>query len=202
MSRLGWRGGRVLAATLLVSSAALLAGCGGAGTTAPAAAPPASSAAAASDAPASAKVRPVQVRIPRIDAQSSLIAVAVNPDGSMQVPSVDKPMQAAWYRLGPVPGDPGPAIILGHVDGNHQPGIFYRLHELKPGDEVFVTNSDGKQLRFVVDHRDQVPKEQFPNDAVYGNTPDPQLRLITCGGAFDGAVHSYKDNIIVYAKLA
>jgi hypothetical protein len=37
---------------------------------------------------------------------------------------------------------------------------------------------------------------------VYGNTPDPQLRLITCGGAFDSTTGHYLDNLIVYANLA
>jgi hypothetical protein len=36
---------------------------------------------------------------------------------------------------------------------------------------------------------------------VYGPTNDPELRLLTCGGTFDHAAHSYVDNVIVYAKL-
>jgi hypothetical protein len=36
---------------------------------------------------------------------------------------------------------------------------------------------------------------------VYGNTADPELRLITCGGKYDAANKNYLDNVIVYAKL-
>ena len=46
------------------------------------------------------------------------------------------------------------------------------------------------------------PKAQFPTDEVYGPTPNAQLRLITCGGDFDSAAHSYLDNVVVYAELA
>jgi hypothetical protein len=53
----------------------------------------------------------------------------------------------------------------------------------------------------VVDHKDEVPKDNFPTEAVYGNTTAPQLRLITCGGV-DHEAQSYKNNIIVYANLA
>ena len=53
----------------------------------------------------------------------------------------------------------------------------------------------------MVDHKDEVPKDNFPTEAVYGNTTAPQLRLITCGGVDHGA-HTYKNNIIVYANLA
>ncbi|MEW2504761.1 MULTISPECIES: class F sortase [unclassified Amycolatopsis] len=187
------------AAALAVT--AVLAGC----SSAPAAAP----AAAAKPVPSSVPVtkpfkglRPTSVSIPKIGAQSSLVSVAVNLEGKISVPSVKTPMQAAWYRLSPVPGEVGPAIVLGHVDGDKKPGIFYKLKDLVPGDEVDIDRSDGKKLKFTVDHLTQVPKDQFPQDAVYGNSTKPELRLITCGGVFDHAEHSYEDNIVVYANLA
>jgi hypothetical protein len=192
-------GGRAFAAALLLSL--MLAGCGSDPGTTSAAAPPPPAESVPVTKPFTG-LRPTQVKIPKIGAESSLIAVMVKEDGGIAVPSVNKPMQAAWYRLSPVPGDVGPAILLGHVDGNKQAGIFYKLHELARGDEIFVSRSDGKELKFVVDHQDQVPKDQFPTDAVYGNTDKPELRLITCGGVFDHAEHSYKDNIVIYANLA
>lgn len=147
------------------------------------------------------RVEPTEVRIPRIDAKSSLIPLGLHPDDTIQVPPVEQPMQAGWYVHARAPGEPGPAVILGHVDGNAQPGIFYRLHELRPGDEVEVSRTDGSVVRFAIEKVDQVPKDSFPTDAVYGDTPDPVLRLITCGGVFDRSARSYEDNIIVYAKM-
>ena len=190
------RVGRVVAATLLLSFA--LTGCG---SSVPGPAVPAPASTAVPVTKPFDGLRPTSIKIPKIGAESSLISVMVNKNGKIAVPSVKTPMQAAWYRFSPVPGDVGPAIVLGHVDGSQQPGIFYKLHDVAPGDEVLVDRSDGKQLRFIVDHKDQVPKDRFPADAVYGNTDKPQLRLITCGGVFDNAVHSYKDNIVVYANL-
>ncbi|RSM82357.1 class F sortase [Amycolatopsis sp. WAC 01375] len=191
------QGGRLVAAALVLSLA--LTGCG---TDEPAL--PAAQAAAESTPPVVKPfngTRPTNVRIPKIGAESSLVTVAIGKDGKMSVPSAKTPMQAAWYRLSPVPGDVGPSILLGHVDGNKQPGIFYKLKDVNPGDEVLVDRSDGKSLKFVVEKKDQVPKDQFPEEAVYGNTDKPQLRLITCGGVFDKEEHSYKDNVIVYANL-
>ena len=43
------------------------------------------------------------------------------------------------------------------------------------------------------------PKDRFPTAEVYGSVPGPQLRLITCGGTFDWARHSYLSNVVVYA---
>ena len=51
-----------------------------------------------------------------------------------------------------------------------------------------------------MDKVEQVAKERFPTDAVYGDTPGPELRLITCGGTYDRTGRSYLDNIIVYAS--
>jgi hypothetical protein len=43
-------------------------------------------------------------------------------------------------------------------------------------------------------------KAQFPTDAVFGPVTGPVLRLITCGGAFDGSSGHYLDNLVVTAR--
>ncbi|KAA9150099.1 class F sortase [Amycolatopsis acidicola] len=144
---------------------------------------------------------PESVDITKIDAHSTLVPLGLNADQTIQVPPVSQPLQAGWYQYGPTPGEVGPAVILGHVDGNKQKGIFWRLKELAPGDEVSVSRKDGSTARFRVTRVEQIDKDTFPTDAVYGDTADPELRLITCGGSFDRDAHSYRDNIIVYAVL-
>jgi sortase (surface protein transpeptidase) len=145
---------------------------------------------------------PAEISIPKIGARSSLVGLALKADESVEVPPVTAPMQAGWFAGGPRPGEPGPAVILGHVNGGGHAGIFARLHELAPGDEVLISRTDGAAARFVVRRVDQIAKSQFPTDAVYGDTAGPELRLITCGGSFDKAARSYRDNVIVYAALA
>jgi Sortase domain len=148
-----------------------------------------------------ARADPVELRIPRINARSSLVPLGLNADGTVEVPPVTQPMQAGWYRYAPTPGEVGPAIILGHVDGNKKPGIFYRLHELTTGDQITVSRTDGVAVTFVVLRVEQIPKQHFPTEAVYGDTNRPELRLITCGGDFDRTTHNYRDSIIVYAAM-
>ena len=41
----------------------------------------------------------------------------------------------------------------------------------------------------------------FPTEAVFGPSPEPLLRLITCGGTFDRSRRSYRDNVVVTARL-
>jgi sortase (surface protein transpeptidase) len=142
---------------------------------------------------------PQWIDVPAIGVKSSLVALGLNADQTVEVPPVDQPMQAGWYKHGPTPGQTGPAVVLGHVNGGGRDGVFARLHELRPGDEIRIGREDGQVARFVVERMDQVPKNQFPADAVYGNTSEPELRLITCGGSFDEDADSYRDNIIAYA---
>jgi sortase (surface protein transpeptidase) len=144
------------------------------------------------------EVRPLSVSIPAIGVRSSLVPLRLLP-GSGELAAPEDFGQAGWYVDGPTPGDPGPAVIAGHVDSRAGPAIFFRLRELRPGDVVEVRRSDGTTARFTVTGVERHPKADFPTQRVHGPTPDRALRLITCGGSFDYAKRSYRDNVVVYA---
>jgi hypothetical protein len=174
-------------------------------TAAPLAPPPAPAAPAApttTDVPRGLLPSPpVLVEIPKLKARSSLIPLRLNRDGSMEVPPVEHPMQAGWYSYGPTPGEVGPAVLVGHVDGREGAGIFYHLDRLVPGDEVVVTRRDGSRVTFRIRRVETVSKNAFPTKEVYGDTRGPELRLVTCGGSFDRHAESYRDNVIAYATM-
>jgi hypothetical protein len=144
--------------------------------------------------------RPGMVVVPAINLAAEVIGVGLNPDRTLQVPADFD--QAGWYRGGPAPGAPGAAVIVGHVDSWSGPAVFYRLRQLRPGDQITVVGAGGTTTRFVVDRLDQYPKDHFPTTRVYGATSGPALRLITCGGAFDARTRSYLNNLVVSASLA
>jgi sortase (surface protein transpeptidase) len=141
----------------------------------------------------------VRLTIPVIGVETPLVRLGLEPDRTMQVP--DDFGRAGWFDEGPAPGEPGPAVIAGHVDSRTGPAVFYRLRGLRPGDRVDVTRADGTRLRFVVDTTRSFPKTGFPTDAVFGPTPAAELRLITCTGTFDRTRGSYRDNLVVFARL-
>ncbi len=153
----------------------------------------------AAQAPTAAAV-PLRVRVPAIGVDSALIGLGLDAGGALETPG--DPDLAGWYGQGPVPGDVGPAVLAGHVDSRVGPAVFARLRELSPGDEVLVDRSDGTTARFAVDRVERYPKDAFPTAAVYGPTADAQLRLVTCGGAFDRSAGSYEDNVVVFATAA
>jgi hypothetical protein len=143
---------------------------------------------------------PARLVVPSIGVDTALQSVGVLPDGTLEPPS--EWGIAGWYADGVRPGDPGPAVIEGHVDSRNGPAVFYRLRDLRVGATVLVHTAAGKTLRFVVDTVREYPKTKFPTAAVYGPTPLPVLRLVTCTGEFDWQARSYLDNLVVSARLA
>jgi len=148
-------------------------------------------------APPAPVASPVSLTIPLIGVKTNLITLGLAQGGAMQVPS--STTVAGWYTGSPRPGSIGSAIIVGHIDSETGPGVFYRLSELRGGDDVFVRRADGTTAEFRVTSIQTYLKDQFPTGQVYGPTPDAELRLITCGGAFDSATRHYLSNIVVYA---
>jgi Sortase domain len=142
---------------------------------------------------------PVRLEIPRIGVSTPLQRLGRAGDGTVEVPS--QWGVAGWYADGTRPGDPGSAVILGHVDSKSGPAVFYRLRELRPGDKVEVERAGGSRVRFTVERVEQYDKQRFPTDDVYYPTLTPRLRLVTCGGAFDPATGHYRDNVIAFATL-
>jgi hypothetical protein len=143
---------------------------------------------------------PVRLRIPAAGVDTSLLQLGRAADGSVEVPA-DFGV-AGWFAEGPRPGQPGPAVILGHVDSRTGPAVFSRVEALPSGAQVLVDRADGSTVAFRVRGTQHVAKVAFPTEQVYGPTLEPSLRLVTCGGSFDRATESYRDNVIVYADPA
>jgi hypothetical protein len=144
---------------------------------------------------------PVSVEIPAIGVHSVLLRLGVKPDGTMQVPPLQRSRTAAWYKYSVTPGQIGTSVIEGHVDNDQGPAVFYRLGALRPGDLVNVRLADGITAVFRVTGVRQYLKSAFPAKAVYHAARFAALRLITCGGAFDYATSQYLSSTVVYAFL-
>ncbi|WP_319458505.1 class F sortase [Micromonospora sp. RTP1Z1] len=145
--------------------------------------------------------RPVSLSVPAIKVSAPVTPVGQAKDGSVAVPPLSRHNETGWYDRGPTPGEPGRAIIVGHVDTKSGPAVFYELGKLKPGDRVEVTRSDRSVVTFKVDTVEHFDKANLPADRVYGDDGPPGLRLITCGGDWRGGRTGYADNVIAFASL-
>ncbi|MEU1589600.1 class F sortase [Micromonospora sp. NPDC005710] len=143
---------------------------------------------------------PTRVSIPSLKAAAAIVALGLQADGAMQVP--DSATDVGWFTKAPTPGALGPAVLAGHVNWKGRRGTFFDLGKLPVGAGITVERQDGSTAVFTVSKVAQYPKDRFPTDEVYGTTDHAALRLITCGGEFDTSTQHYRDNVIVYARLA
>lgn len=144
---------------------------------------------------------PVALDIPSIGVHTrGLVPLNVGPDAVLPPPA--DPATAGYYAGGPTPGQLGPAVIAAHVDSRSGPAVFYRLGELTAGALVHVTRQDGSVATFTVDAVRRYAKAQFPTQLVYGSGTDrAEIRLITCGGAYDRSTGHYVDDVVVFGHL-
>ncbi|WP_030832517.1 class F sortase [Streptomyces hygroscopicus] len=142
------------------------------------------------------------LEIPSIGVSAPFTPLSLDAQGVLVPPPDTEQNLVGWFQGGPSPGERGNAIVAGHVDTKTGPAVFATLSQLKPGDKVVITREDGIMATFVVDKIKTFKKNAFPDEKVYGDTPDAQLRLITCGGAYDHSVNDYTANVVAFAHLA
>lgn len=144
---------------------------------------------------------PVQIDVPSVGINAALTPLGKQANGEIQTPSGEPGSPGGWYQDSPTPGQTGSAIILGHVNATTSDvGLFYRLHEVTPGQDITITRADHTAAVFTVDKVDVYRKATFPTIEVYQNADRPEVRLITCGG-YNPATREYLDNTVVYAHL-
>jgi hypothetical protein len=141
---------------------------------------------------------PVRIVIPALGVVAPVTRLGLEADGELEVPTDYS--RTGWWSGGFEPGQTGPAVIVGHIDSDSGPAVFANLRELQRGDAVQVFRADGRVVEFEVERMEEHDKTQFPTDGVYGETAEPELRLLTCGGEFDESKGHYERNVIVWAR--
>lgn len=158
--------------------------------------PPHAAGRATAPPPGMARSVPTVVRIPAVGLKATLVPEELNGDGQLPLPQGKD--RASWVGSSATPGERGTAILAGHVDTASGPAAFYSLGAAKPGMDVSVARRDGTTAHFTIDAVAVYPKNEFPDTTVYGPTPGPSLRLLTCTG-WDPGTREYRDNVVVYA---
>lgn len=144
--------------------------------------------------------RPVRIEIPSISVDAAVISEGVAADGQVAIP--DDIHQAGWYRWGAAPGDTsGSTVIVGHLDSDTQPGLgaFAYLRTLTTGARIDITTTNHHVWHYQVVARQELVKTRLPLADIFSRTGRARLTLVTCGGNFNSASHSYDDNIVITA---
>ncbi|MCS0639858.1 class F sortase [Streptomyces sp. LP05-1] len=141
-----------------------------------------------------------RVRIDTIGVDAPVMDVGLDEEGWVAAPPPQDANMAGWYQNGISPGQSGTAVVVGHVDNQTGPAVFYRLGSVRKGHTIEVTRYDGRVAIFQVYGVEVFSKEDFPGVRVYGDTGAPELRVITCGGGYSRAA-GYDGNVVVFARL-
>ncbi|WP_031040904.1 class F sortase [Streptomyces sp. NRRL F-5650] len=147
--------------------------------------------------------RPQRLEIPALGTAAPVLARGLDTKGAIEPPPFDQPGAVGWYEAGVTPGAAGTALLVGHVDTETQPAVFYRLSSLEPGQTIRVLRDDARTAEFTVDDIQVLTRDGFDAQQAYGprDTGRAELRLITCGGTFDRTTDSYTANVVVSAYL-
>jgi hypothetical protein len=152
------------------------------------------------DAQGSDAAAPASLTIPRLHVRAVTTAAGVGAD----LRSLDLPPSAravVWWAYGADPGATnGTVLLAGHVSWNGRLGVLSGLSSLRLGDQITVRRRDGTVVRYAVTGRNRVPKKSQDELGLFATGGAPRLVLVTCGGAYDAARHSYEDNVVVQAR--
>ncbi|MEG8280240.1 class F sortase [Streptomyces sp. AHA2] len=143
---------------------------------------------------------PARVGIPAIQVDAPIIPVGLDADGWVGAPPPEDPNLAGWFTGAVTPGEKGTAVVVGHVDNQQGPAVFYGLGALKKGNRVEIARQDGKTAVFEIYGVEVFAKDDFPGDRVYGSKGAPELRVITCGGGFSEQ-DGYAGNVVAFARM-
>ncbi|MCF3135756.1 class F sortase [Streptomyces olivochromogenes] len=146
---------------------------------------------------------PQRIDIPELGVQAPVVGRGLDAQGAVDPPPFDQAGTVGWYAGGVKPGAVGTAVMVGHVDTETRPAVFYKISTMRPGETVRVIRDDGKVAEFTVDDVRVLPRAGFDAQQAYGSRQSDraELRLITCGGTFDRTSHSYTANVVVSAYL-
>ena len=145
------------------------------------------------------KELPKILNIPKLGINTEVQYVGLNSENEMDVPSNND--DVAWFRIGAIPGEKGSAVIAGHLNGKSgEPAVFWDLHKLEIGNDIYVVDNGGNKKRFQVTAIEKYKTNSAPMEKIFGLNNGAYLNLITCGGRWDRAENTYDERLVVFAE--
>lgn len=140
---------------------------------------------------------PVRLKIPKIHVDSFLETVGLTSKGDIAVPK--GPTNAAWFNLGPRPGENGAAIIVGHFGWRDNiPAVFDDLNKLQKGDKLYILDEKGATTTFIVSAVRTYGQNEDASGVFSSSDGKAHLNLITCDGVWNKVSKSYSKRLVVF----
>lgn len=138
--------------------------------------------------------------IPSIGVDALIERVGLDEQGAVGAPS--RLDGVGWYGRGALPGQPGNAVLDGHLGLPWAPAVFGRLGQLRPGDTFDIVWPDGHQLHFRVTSSVRVSADAPAPPGLFARSGPSRVSLITCAGVWIQGKTTYSERLIVTATAA
>ncbi|HLV98135.1 MAG TPA: class F sortase [Ktedonobacterales bacterium] len=155
--------------------------------------------------------QPSRLVISSLGMNAPIMPVGLDQYGAMQAPGAGHPASdpiwatSFWWKQGALPGQPGNAVLAGHVDRNDgSRAVFWNLSDIQTGDTILIINQSGQTLTFRVTNVEAfTDPDGGPHDPViqrvFGPASSANLNLITCYGSWIGT--EYNKRLVVFSTL-
>lgn len=143
---------------------------------------------------------PKYISIPAIGiAKARVVRLGVMKDGAIATP--DNIYDTGWYSGSAKPGQPGAMFIYGHVSSWTANGVFYDLHQLRPGDAITITRGDNTVFSYRVVTSKVYPYTDVDMSQVLSpvDAGKPGLNLMTCTGNVIKGTSDFSERLVVFA---
>lgn len=142
--------------------------------------------------------RPITwLAIPSIDLVTDVVPAQVVANGDSVTWDVPK-FVAGHAQSTAGAGEPGNAVVLGHVVSLTLGNVFEHLDKARPGDVVQVRSGQA-EFDYTIDSVTSVDRTDVD---VLDDTATPTITLITCTGVWNPVLHDYMQRLVVRGELA
>lgn len=143
---------------------------------------------------------PRYIIIPKLGVKARVLAVGLTKDGAVGTPN--NVYDTAWYNGSAKPGQPGAALIDGHVSRWTTHGVFYNLAKLQPGDSLQIELGSGQLINYQVVKTQTYSADQVDMAAALSPATDGTsgLSLITCSGSVTPGTSEFSQRTVVFTQ--
>ncbi len=105
-----------------------------------------------------------------------------------------------WYSYGVQPGEPGSAVIAGHVNWfGGKDAAFTKLKLLKIGDTFSVKDSYEEEITFIIREIKKYPVGSDTSEVFFSDDKGVHLNLITCAGLWNPDMETHESRLVIFS---
>lgn len=142
--------------------------------------------------------------IESIGVNAPVIALGMDDENVPYVP--DNEDDIAWYDFTVKPGGGSNAVFGGHLNWGGNPGVFFDLEDVQPGELVRILAEDGEEFTYRVFNNESLDPKNRDSVNVMAPADTDIITLITCGGTWvpdpddERLGGSYTERVVVQAE--